>query len=265
MPRSPRSAGVDVLFAPAGGGDVPARASRPGSRSTELARRPRGRVPARPLPRRRDRLPEALQPRPPAIAPTSARRTRSRSPSSAAGARPRRSRSSCASCRRCATPTASRSRRATRASRRRSARPRSRFPRALATRDRAARASRRSSRGLERRLRRGRATSTAPVLAAAVRVGSTRLIDNVPLRGGPHEHPPAYARARHARARQAAAARARRDEAPRRQQIVMVTAYDAPSRPARRRRRRRPDPRRRLGRDGRARPRLDRARRRWTR
>ena len=46
----------------------------------------------------------------------------------------------------------------------------------------------------------------------------------------------------------------------RRQPIAMVTAYDAPSRPARRRGRRRPDPRRRLGRDDRARPRLDRAR-----
>ena len=45
----------------------------------------------------------------------------------------------------------------------------------------------------------------------------------------------------------------------------MVTAYDAPERAARRRGRRRPDPRRRLGGDGRARPRLDRARRRWTR
>ncbi len=47
--------------------------------------------------------------------------------------------------------------------------------------------------------------------------------------------------------------------------IVMVTAYDAPVGPDRRRRRRRPDPRRRLGGDGHARPRLDGAGDAWTR
>ena len=55
-------------------------ASRPGSRSSGSGR-PRRRAPSRPLPGRRDGLPEAVQPRPARSAPTSARRTRSRRPS----------------------------------------------------------------------------------------------------------------------------------------------------------------------------------------
>ena len=51
-----------------------------------------------------------------------------------------------------------------------------------------------------------------PVLAAAVRVGSTRLIDNVVLEEETMTTRPRTARSRHARARQAAADRARRAE-----------------------------------------------------
>ena len=74
-------AGVDVLFAPS------AEEMYPDGYATwvdvgELGRPPRGRVPARPLPRRGHGLPEALQYRPPRRAPTSARRTRSRPRSS---------------------------------------------------------------------------------------------------------------------------------------------------------------------------------------
>ena len=53
----------------------------------ELSHVLEGAVPPRPLPRRRDGLPEALHHRPPATAPTSARRTRSRSRSSRAWSR----------------------------------------------------------------------------------------------------------------------------------------------------------------------------------
>ena len=62
-----------------------------------------------------------------------------------------------------------------------------------------------------------------PVLAAAVRVGAVRLIDNVVLDEGGTASEPAPARPPRASCR----CRARRDEAARRQ-IVMVTAYDAP-------------------------------------
>ena len=55
-------------------------ASRPGSTSRSSRAALEGEHRPGPLPRRRDRLPEALQHRPPATASTSARRTRSRSP-----------------------------------------------------------------------------------------------------------------------------------------------------------------------------------------
>ena len=61
--RVAAAAGVDFLFAPAAGELYPpgfATWVEPGGRR----RRPRGRAPARPLPRRRDRLREALQHRP---------------------------------------------------------------------------------------------------------------------------------------------------------------------------------------------------------
>ena len=69
--------GVDVVFAPAADEIYPpgfATWVDPGRDGS------RGRGPARALPRRRHGLPEAVQPRPPASARTSARRTRSRSP-----------------------------------------------------------------------------------------------------------------------------------------------------------------------------------------
>ena len=90
-----------------------------------------------------------------------------------------------ASSRRCATPTASRSRHATRCSRRTSAsrRPRA-APRPRHARSRGrARAAPRASNGLEIDYVEV-ADFDPPVLAGAVRVGSTRLIDNVVLEGG---------------------------------------------------------------------------------
>ena len=57
-------AGVDLVFAPARRGDVPARLPDLG-RGDRARRDPRGRAPARPLPRRRDGLPQALHDRPP--------------------------------------------------------------------------------------------------------------------------------------------------------------------------------------------------------
>ena len=64
-----------------------------------------------------------------------------------------------------------------------------------------------------------------PVLAGAVRVGSTRLIDNVPLEGDEREHPSA-ARSGDPGAREAPLTELPEMKA-RRQPIVMVTAYDA--------------------------------------
>ena len=164
-----------------GRGDVPAGLSDVGRR--ERARRAGSRATLRPgpLPRRRDGLPEALQHRPAAIAPTSARRTRSRWRSSGSmvrdldleveirvvADRPRR--------RRPRALVAERPPLGRRARARARSPPRARDPRSATPRARAAR----------RRLDVDYvevADFDPPVLAAAVRVGSTRLIDNVVLR-----------------------------------------------------------------------------------
>ena len=151
------------------------RASRPGSRSSELGSILEGEHRPGPLPRRRDGLPEALQPRPARAAPTSARRTRSRSPSSSGWCATSPCRSRSASSRPCATRTGSRSRRATPTSRPRSASARWRSPARSPPRDPAAVLD-----GLE--VDYFEVADFEPrVLAAAVRVGNTRLIDNVVL------------------------------------------------------------------------------------
>ena len=98
-----------------------------------------------------------------------------------------------------------------------------------------------------------------PVLAAAIHVGSTRLIDNVPLERRPHEHPPTHPRSRRTRPRQAPHHRAARHEGE-----PLADRDDhrlrRPVGPPGRRRRRGHDPRRRLRRDDDAGPRLDGAR-----
>ena len=160
-------------------GDVPAGLPDVGRRH-RARRDARGRAPARALPRRRDRLPEALHDRPPRhrlLRPEGCPAGRGASPPDP---RPRRSSSSCAHSPPCATRTGSRCRHATRASPRTERERALALPRALATRDPGAG---------PRAPRRAISTSTTsrwrpfdpPVLAAAVRVGSTRLIDNVPL------------------------------------------------------------------------------------
>ena len=104
-------AGVDLLFAPAAARSIP-----PGFATwvdVERARRPRGRVAAGALPRRRDGLLKLFNSCGPS-ARTSAGRTRSRCVVIAAWSAIWISPSRFASCRPCATPTASRSRRATR-------------------------------------------------------------------------------------------------------------------------------------------------------
>ena len=129
-----------------------------------------------------------------------------------AGPRPRARGRAPGRCRPSATPTASRSRRATRCSRPRSAHAALALPRALADARsrRGARAALRASNGLEVDYVEV-ADFDPPVLAGAVRVGSTRLIDNVVAgRRHRHEHPPAEARPRHARTREAPDHRARR-------------------------------------------------------
>ena len=160
-------------------GDVPGRLPDLGRRR-ELSRGARGRVPARPLPRRRDRLPEALQHRPAAASPTSARRTRSRSRSSGSMVRDLDLDSRSASCPTVRDPDGlAISSRNVRLSPEERAGARWLFP---------GRSRRATPRPRARAARRARAsttsrspTSTPPVLAAAVRVGSTRLIDNVIL------------------------------------------------------------------------------------
>ena len=85
---------------------------------------------------------------------------------------------------------------------------RARAATARSRREDAGRARASSSTRPGRRLRRGRGLRRRRVLAAAVRVGKTRLIDNVILEGDTDEHSPAP-RPRVADARQAAAPRAR--------------------------------------------------------
>ena len=153
-------------------------------RARRRRRGARGRAPARPLPRRRDRLPEAVQHRPPAASPTSAARTRSRSRSSSRSSATSTSSSRSASSRPCATPTGSRSRRATR---RLSAAERARalaIPRALATRDPTRARAVLAEAGIEPDYV-AVADLDGPTLAIAARVGATRLIDNVLLEGEP--------------------------------------------------------------------------------
>ena len=58
-------AGVDLLFAPTVAGDVSRQDSTRGSTSRRLGIDSGGRLPAGPLSRRRDHLPEAVQHRPP--------------------------------------------------------------------------------------------------------------------------------------------------------------------------------------------------------
>ena len=215
--------------------DVPA-GLRDLGRARGAAERPRGRVPAGPLPRRRDRLPEALQHRPAASAPTSAARTRSRSPWSSSSSATSTSTSRSVSCRPSATPTGSRSRHATRSSPPTSARRALAIPRALATGD-PGRGPRRARRGGLEPEYVAVADLDGPTLAVAVLVGSTRLIDNVPLEGDPHDHPPPHARPERARPRQAPAHRARRDEAARRadrdgHRLRLPERRASPTRPA---------------------------------
>ena len=149
----------------------------------ELGAGARGRRAARALPRRRHDLPQALPPRPAAPrvlrpegraagrrgAADGARprpRTRARDPRRADRSRPR---------------TGSRSRRATRRLSPEERRAALALPRALATRD-PGRARELLATGLEVDYLEV-APFDPPVLAAAVRVGRTRLIDNVPLEG----------------------------------------------------------------------------------
>ena len=209
------------LFAPTAERALPA-----GLRDLGRARRrgcgARGRAPARPLPRRRDGLREALQHR-------QARRRLLRPQGRPAGRgreagrarpRPRRSRSASSTTVRDADGLALSSRN-TRLS------PEEResalaIPRALATRDAARARALLVAAGLEPEYVEV-ADLDGPTLAVAVRVGATRLIDNVLLEGATHdEHP----RPTH---RKAAAARARRDEAAAATRSSMVTAYDAPA------------------------------------
>ena len=138
-----------------------------------------GDAPPRPLPRRRDGLPEALQHRPPAARLLRPEGRAAGRGDPAAGSRPRSRARDPRRFRPCATPTGSRSRPATRASPRGARAPRSRSrarspPATLAAR------ARRSSNGLDVDYVEV-ADFDPPVLAAAVRVGATRLIDNVVL------------------------------------------------------------------------------------
>ena len=185
-------AGVDVLFVPTADGDVPGRLRDLGRGRGALAAA-RGRGAARPLPRRRDGLPEALQHRP--------ARPRLLRPEGRAAGRGRRAAgraTSTSSSRSASLPTVrdadglalSLAERLPLA--RRSASAALALPRALAGRRRGA--PRRAATPTPPPARSSPAspassptTSRSPdsngrlVLAAAVRVGRTRLIDNVVL------------------------------------------------------------------------------------
>ena len=169
-------AGVDLVFAPGGRGDVPARLPDVGRRGRARLD-PRGELPAGPFPRSRDGLPQALHDRPPRprlLRPEG--RAAGRGP--AAHDRPTsRSISSCAPSRPSATTTASPSPPGTSCSRRPSASARLRCRGRSRRATPSARAS--CSTGSTSTTSRSRRFDP-PVLAAAVRVGSTRLIDNVP-------------------------------------------------------------------------------------
>ncbi len=234
-PRVAAASGVDLLFAPAST-TVPARARDLGRRRRS-GRAPNA-TPSRPLPRRRDCLREAVQHRPPETSRTSGRRMRSRSPSirrlvrdlnvSLAirvvpdRARRRRPRALVAQ----RPPVGRRAERALA------------LPRAL---------SRPSTRPIPSPPPAPRSTASTPdyvelrrprrrkLLAAAVRVGATRLIDNVLLEGGrssrdqttrsPSATPlPGLALRQQLPLRERLAEMKRRGD-----KIVMVTAYDAPS------------------------------------
>ena len=111
-------------------------ASRPGSSPRASPIGLEGAAPAGPLPRRRDRVPEALQHRPPAARLVRAQGRAAGRRAEAARARPEPRRRDPRRRRRCATTTASRCRRATRASRPSEREQALAIPRALATRDR---------------------------------------------------------------------------------------------------------------------------------
>ena len=160
--------------------DVPTRLPDVG-RGDRARRDPRGRAPSRSLPRRRHRVPQALQPRPAATSSSSARRTRSRSKCCSGWSTTSTSTSSCASLPTVRDPRRPRALVAERPPLRRRARARARAP--PRARDRAIprpRARLLDAAGLEVDYV-AVAPFHPPVLAAAVRVGSIRLIDNVPL------------------------------------------------------------------------------------
>ena len=170
------------------------RASRPGSRSTGLGRPARGRVPARALPRRRHRLPQALQHRPPATAPSSGEKDAQQAAVvKQLVARPRPAVEIRVAARPFATRTGSRCRRATPARRRAPAGGARASPRPRRRREPRTRAARtpprRRSASSTRSRSSSRSTSRSPgfdgrvYLLAAARVGGVRLIDNVLLEG----------------------------------------------------------------------------------
>ena len=202
-------AGVDVALRARRRRDLPAPASQTWVEVERARRDPRGRAPARPLPRRRDRLPEALQHRPPdarLLRPEGRAAGRGR-PADGPRPRPRRSRS--ASCRPCATRTASRSRPATPASR-------------PSERERALAPPARARDAATRRARASCSTASSVDYVEVADFEPPRPRRRRPRRRHPPDRqrrPAKETRHEHVRSRpgQAAAPRARRDEAPRRE------------------------------------------------